>query len=195
MATVFDRVWTYLSLETNIWDRFSFLIQYRTIIFSLIFGAALLVGYLVYQMYFSITFFYLFVTLTTILLRPYIAWNYVVAIFSVAGVIFTFLSYRWTRVGGLVLCAVIGAMCGAYISAVLIGTDINIASISIMVVFALVAFLAEFFLTQYTICIMTAVFGGFGLAEVFGFPLAGFVLAAGGAGLQIFLSRRADGEK
>ncbi len=189
MATVFDRVWSFLSLKTDIWDRFLFLTNYRVWIFGTVFALALAAGCFVYRMYFSITFFYLFVTISTVLLKPHMAWNYVVAFFSVVGVIFTFLSYRWSRAGGIILSAALGAMTAWMAVLFFAGEGLGIGSIAFILICAIASAVCAFFFLKPTVCVLTAVFGGFGLAELFGVLPAGIAAAALGAAFQLFLTK------
>ena len=62
MADLFISCWHFFSKYTDIWERFSFIENYRLIILFAVFTLALFAGFFVFRIYFSITFFYAYVT-------------------------------------------------------------------------------------------------------------------------------------
>ncbi len=181
MTDVFLKCWSFFSQLTSIWDRYAYVADYKIAIFSVVFGLALLVGFYIFRLYFSMTFFYLYVTLCVLLLPRFLNWYDVVAFFSVSGVIFSFLMYKCNRFGSLLLCGIIAGMIGYMI----------LPQSFFVAIFALLGLLISFFFPVHAICIFMALFGGLGLSSLYGYPdIAGAAVGAVFAVVQILLTRK-----
>ena len=169
MTDVFVACWSFFSKYTDIWDRFSYVGDYKKQILSVVFGLALAVGFYIYRLYFCATFFYLYVTLCTLVLPRFISWPRVVAFFSVSGVMLTFLIYKSARFGGAVICGVIAGMIGYMIMGILL-------------------FL---YFPVHTVCLLMAMFGGLGLSSLYGYPdYMGAAVGAVFTIIQLLLTRK-----
>ncbi len=182
MAFVFTGLWTFFSRHTNIWDRFSVLDEHLVfVILYIVFALALFIGFYIYRLYFSVTFFYLYVTACVFVMPRFLSWVNVVAFFSVTGVMFAFLIYKWHRLGSLVLCGAIGGMLGYMI----------LPENFFVVIAAFVAMAITFFFPVHGICIFMALFGGLGLSSVFVIPDLIGIFGGIVCGLfQIWLTRK-----
>ena len=180
MATVFRKIWQYLAGITNIWERFEFLSQYKFGIFMCVFLLALLLGFYLYRLFFSVVFFYLFVTLSVFVLAPRTSWQNTVAFFSVVGVMLSFLSYKMTKSGGVILCSVVGGMLGYMI----------VPSVIAVIVGVVIAGALTIIFPVISICVFMALFGGMGIGEIANLPVfVTILIVIAGAALQLFLSR------
>lgn len=181
MYTLLQKLMQALLELGQIGERFAFLGDHRTLIYTVIFGLAFLLGFYIYKLYFSVTFFYLFVTATILLLSPRTSWQNTVATLSVVGVIFSFLSFRWNHVAAIIFCAVIGGMLGFLIYPLLI----------LVILFALAGGALAVIFPVHSLCVFLPLFGALGLYEIYRLPVwALFLIILAGIGLQLLIARK-----
>ena len=145
-----------------------------------VFLLALLFGFYLYRLYFSAVFFYLFVTLSVFVLAPRTSWQNTVAFFSVVGVMLSFLSYKMTKSGGVILCSVVGGMLGYMI----------VPSVVSAIIGAVIAGALTIIFPVISICVFMSLFGGMGIGEIADLPVfVTILIVIAGAALQLFLSR------
>ncbi|MBE5823257.1 MAG: hypothetical protein E7308_04230 [Butyrivibrio sp.] len=183
MKEVFISCWSFFSKITNIWDRFIFLKDYEDEILMVLFGLAIIFGFFIYRLCFSITFFYLYITACVLILPRIMSMQNTVAFFSVSGVIFSFLLFKCNRIGAFVMCGVIAGMIGYMI----LPKEFAVA------VAVLLSLIMVMFFPFHSVCIFMGLFGGLGFSSMMGLPVwLGIVWAAAGAIAQMYLFRKQD---
>ena len=161
MTAFFHDLWNMFTTYTNIWDSFSFLTAYSIQIYTVIFLLSIIMGVYIYKLFFTLMFFFSYVTFSVYLLSPKTSWQNTVAFFSVTGVVFSFLAYQWSKLAACVISIIIGGLTGYF----LFGT-LPAAVAGIFLFF----FLCYLF-PLHTLCIEMPLFGALGIYDLYRLPL------------------------
>lgn len=157
MAEIVTYWFRFFAYETGILDELGPYRQYGPWVLLAIGALALVLGFRVYRGLFSALLFMLVATVTSILLRGRAPdWGDVVTCFSVLGVTAAFMGLFWHRMGGTVLCALLGACMGWAVW----------PKVWFVIVCALAAFVMTLNFPVFTIDLMTAGAGAWLLWDV-----------------------------
>ena len=175
MADLFENVWNFFREYTDLFEDFSSLSAHRDIIFGVIFGLAVLLGFFFFRVYFAAVFFLIFVAASVALLSPIASWQNTVAFFSVNGVIFAYLSFKWVHLAAFADCTAIGALIGGLITGSYIGA----------IIFGLLFMILCILFPLHSVCIAMPLFGTLGIVSLFELPIwLGIIMMVIGTGLQ-----------
>ena len=175
MFTLLENIIRHFGKYTKVWDTFTYLNAFRIQIFTVLFLLAILLGFYCFRLFFAALFFYVFVCVSTFLLSPITSWRNTVAFFSVFGVIFTFLAFRWNRVASITVCAAVGALVCYFLLPSLISAAVG----------AILAGVLAFLFPVASLCFFIPLFGTMGVCELLSLSVwVGVVLFVVGIILQ-----------
>ncbi|MBE5970628.1 MAG: hypothetical protein E7242_10390 [Lachnospiraceae bacterium] len=176
MAAIIENVWGFLGQFTDIWEKFSFIADYKIIIYLVLFGLLLVFGIYLYNILFSFVFFVAFATAVAYFMSKVTTWQNTIALVAVVGVIFAFLLYKAQMLGAIVVNVLLAAAICLFLG---FGFWIVIIGMAAALVMTII-------FPVYTTCIVTAAFGAFGLASLFDLHI--WVMCVfGGVGIVIQL--------
>lgn len=147
-----------------------------------------LFGFKIYRGLFSVIVFMLIALGSSMLLGGRMDWGSVVTLFAVGGIALAVLGYGWKRLGGVIVCAVSGALMANTFS-----TSLWVMGLAALILGGLVLVFPVI-----TICFTTAVYGSWLFLDVLylmlgkdtGYGIWVVLLAAAGCLLQLYMNRK-----
>lgn len=182
MIELMNRCFTWFTYQTGILGEIRKYQSYSVWLLLILGFAACFLGFRVYRVFFSLFVFGTIAVACCVFMRGRTNWGAVVTCFAVVGTVMAFLAYHWHRLGGCIVCGLIGMGIGW----LLVPSFWGILAGGII---------AAVFMLQFpvlAICFMTAVWGGGVLSELGIIPggTVLFVLAsAAGFAAQMVLNR------
>ena len=144
---------------------------------------ALVLGFKIYRIYFSLLLFICVTILSSILLSGKANWGEITTFFSVFGTIVALLAYQCYKVGGCVVCGLLSGIFGWIIS----------DSIGIALLFCALVVIATLKFPVITICLVTSLFGSLIICELLLTNENPYVISAiwvSGFAVQMLINRR-----
>ncbi len=181
MFTVLQNIIHFFFEYTSILDKFAYLENYSGVILTVIFASAIVLGFFVYRLYFSVIIFYVLTTVFIWLLSPVTSWQNTAACIAVVAVIISLLSFRWTHFAAILTCLVMGGLFGWLVYPAVVAA----------VVGGLVCGALSVFFPLYSICVFLPIFGALGIYEIYSLPIWAVILVIlAGIAIQLLVSRK-----
>ncbi|MDD3138411.1 MAG: hypothetical protein PHX08_05505 [Lachnospiraceae bacterium] len=183
MAEIIIELFQRFSFETGISGEVRQYGQIGMMALIMLGAFALVMGFKTYRIFFSLVLFICITVLSSVLLSGKANWGEITTFFSVVGTIVALLAYQCYKMGGCVICGLIGGIFGWIL------TD----SIGIALLFCALAIIATLKFPVITICLFTSLFGSLIICELLltsGNPFVISAICASGYAVQMLINRR-----
>lgn len=156
MTEVIVELFQRFAFETGIMGEVRQYGQMGMVILTMLAAVALVLGFKTFRAFFSFLVFIGVTVLSCILLENVADWGEITTCFSVIGTVLALLAYKWHRLGGCIICALIAALTVWTVN----------ESFLIALLLGVLAIISTLLFPVITICLATSLWGSLVLSEL-----------------------------